>query len=209
MLSKISNTASKESIEQILQAKFDYGYLYKPRSIIDGHKESALCIVTSEARDRIQYGIWGILPKGYKDNWATFQSIYNTLEIEFETISEISWLYEALKHRRCLIIATGYFTSEIKNQSLKTFINVTENKSLFCFAGIYNILEDGFISCSILTHTRGSSKYFLNNPKPIIIKKENYSDYLQILNIKIWNRNFELNPNEILKSIITNPEHQK
>lgn len=209
MLSKISNTATKETIEKILQSKFDYGELYKPRFLINGLKESTVCILTAQAPNRIQFGIWGILPKGYTESWKTFQSIHNTLEIEFEYITEISWLYDALKNRRCLIVATGYFTAEIKNQSLITFHNISKNNSLFCFAGIYNILEDGFISCSILTHQNGSSKYLLKNPRPIIIKEENYSLYLnsELSNIDICGINFEMEQSQFLSYKIAKYNH--
>lgn len=178
MLSRISNTASLEEIELHLNSKFEYDYLYEPTLVIDGFKESSLCLVTSQAQNRIQYGIWGILPKGYIDSWKSFQSIHNTLEVEFEAIPETSWLFEALKYRRCLIVATGFFTSEIENYTMQSFHNHIKNHEIFCFAGIYNILEDGFISCSILTHSNGSSQYHLKNPKPIVIAKHNYSDFL-------------------------------
>lgn len=179
MLSQISNTASREAIEDAFRAKFDYGYLYQPKFVINGMKESTLPIITADALDRIQFGIWGILPKGYCDSWKSFQTVYNTLEIEYERIPETSWLFETLKYRRCLIIATGYFVSELENNSLQTFQNVLRDQDIFCFAGIYNILEDGFISCSILTHSNEASPYHFKNPQPVIINQENHLNYLK------------------------------
>ncbi|MBJ7880494.1 SOS response-associated peptidase family protein [Gelidibacter salicanalis] len=178
MLCKISNSASLNEIELQLNSKFDYDYLYQPVPVINGLKEASVCMVTSEAPHRIQYGIWGILPKGYKDSWKSFQSIYNTLEIECESITQTSWLFEALKYRRCLIVATGFYTSEIEDHVMHPYLNSLKNQGIFCFAGIYNVLEDGFISCSILTHTNGSSKYHLKNPRPLIISKNKYADFL-------------------------------
>lgn len=179
MLSKISNTALKKNIELELNSKFDYGYLYAPMQILDGLKETSLCMVTSNALGRIQYGIWGILPTGYKDSWKSFQSMYNTLEVECESVTETSWLFDALKNRRCLIVATGFFTSEIENHRLQTTHNTLKNHHLFCFGGIYNVLEDGFLTCSILTHANGSSPYHLKNPKPLIIAKDHYNTFLE------------------------------
>lgn len=178
MLSRISNTASLKNIEIKLNSKFDYDYLYEPASVINGFEESSVCMVTSQAPNRIQYGIWGILPRGYIDSWKSFQTIHNTLEIECESIPETSWLFEALKFRRCLIIATGFFTAEVENHKMQSFHHHLKNHDVFCFAGIYNILEDGFMSCSILTHSNGSSHYHLKNPKPIIIAEDNYSTFL-------------------------------
>ncbi|RXJ44360.1 SOS response-associated peptidase family protein [Gelidibacter gilvus] len=208
MLSQISNTATKEIIEQKLHAKFDYGHLYKPQFKINGLKESILCIITSKDTDRIQFGIWGVLPGGYKDTWKKFQSAYNTLDIEFDSITELSWLYDALKHRRCLIVATGYFTTEIEHQYLQTFHNISKHQNLICFAGIYNILEDGFISCGILTQYDRYSKYLLKNPKPIIIKEENYNNYLNSeLSLEdILDVNFEIHQKDILQLKISKHE---
>ncbi len=208
MLSQISNTATKETIEQKLQAKFDYGHLYKPQFKINGLKESILCIITSKDTDRIQFGIWGVLPRGYKDTWKEFQSAYNTLEIEFDSITELSWLYDALKHRRCLIVATGFFTTEIENQYLQTFHNIPKHENLICFAGIYNILEDGFISCGILTQYDRYSKYLLKDSKPIIIKEDNYTNYLNSgLPLEdILDLNFEIHQKDILQQKI--PKNQ-
>ncbi|RAJ25174.1 putative SOS response-associated peptidase YedK [Gelidibacter algens] len=178
MLSRISNTASLKDIEIQLNSKFDYDYLYEPTSIINGFKESSVCVITAQAPDRIQYGIWGILPRGFIDSWKSFQSFHNTLEIEYELIPETSWLFEALTYRRCLIVATGFFTAEFENHKVKTFHNQLKSHDVFCFAGIYNILEDGFMSCSILTHSNGSSHYHLKDPKPIIVAADKYSDFL-------------------------------
>lgn len=195
MLSKISNTATKDEIEQNLNVKFDYGYLYKPKIAINGLKESMLSIITSDAPDRVQFGIWGILPKGYRDSWKSFQSIHNTLEIVCKSIPETSWLYEALMYRRCLIVATGFYTSEIKDHKIQSFLNISSNKKVFCFAGIYNILEDGFIACSILTQPNGSSHYHLKNPKPIILTEDKYQVFL--------NRNIPIADICNLNSVIT------
>lgn len=205
MLSQISNTASKSVIEQTLNATFDYGYLYRPKFIINGLKESSLCIITANATDRIQYGIWGILPKGYRDSWVSFQSVYNTLEVEFESIPQTSWLFESLKYRRCLIVATGFFSSELEGHTLQTFHNVLKDEPLFCFAGIYNVLEDGFLSCSILTHHNGSSSYHLKSAKPIIIGEKNYQNYLnKHMDINaICEGDFEMNRNQLEQFEVT------
>lgn len=206
MLCRISNSASLKGIELELNSKFDYDYLYHPADVINGLKEASVCVVTSDAQHRIQYGIWGILPKGYIDSWKSFQAIYNTLEIECESISQTSWLFEALMYRRCLIVATGFFISEIEDHNMHLYKNTLKNNGVFCFGGIYNVLEDGFMSCSILTHSNGSSKYHLKSPKPIIISKDKHAEFLtqpspfEVSCIS----NFERDPSEFFQQEVFN-----
>lgn len=201
--------ATRDEIELTVSSSFDYPYLYQPARIINGHKESSVCIVTSEAPKRIQFGIWGVLPNGYKDAWKSFQSLHNTLEIERDSIPETSWLFEALKYRRCLIVATGFFSSEIKNHKLYSSLNYLKDHKVFCFAGIYNVCEDGFITCSILTHSNESSHYHLKNSKPIIIARENYDHFLK-KNLEMDDFNaprFELSKNEFEQQPIINQNY--
>lgn len=179
MLSKISNTATKKNIEETLNAVFDYEYLYQPRAMINGKKESSVCIVTAEAPHRIQFGIWGILPSTYMGSWKKFQAVHSTLEVSCESVPESSWLFEPLLKRRCLIIATGFYSDEITDHGLKSVKTSLTNNAVFCFAGIYNVLEDGFITCSILNRSTNTSLHQLEKAQPIIIPPEHYSEFLR------------------------------
>ena len=201
MISRISNPASLQAIESQLHSKFDYGHLYTPKSVINGKKEATVCLVTTEAPDQIQYGIWGLLPEGYKDSWKSFQTFYNTLEIECESITTKTWQYDALKNRRCLIIATGFFTGEVVNNMMQYYFTSLRNNQVFCFAGIYNVLEDGFLSCSILSHSLNTSQCHMYHPRPILITKQHYAHYLSKKSPLEFIRNgtFELAPKELIK----------
>lgn len=178
MMSRISNMASKEDIEMAMNAKFEYVNLYTPTEVINGLKETSLCVVTSDVVDKIKYGIWGILPVGYKNSWKDFQAFNNTLNINVETLKEHIWLEDAFQHRRCLIIATGFYSSKIRKCKIYPYNNTIRDDKLFCFAGIYNIIDDGFITFGILSHTDRKPSDIIEDPKPIVIKKENYSRFL-------------------------------
>lgn len=205
MLSKISNTATKADIEVNLNAIFDYEYLYQPSAIINGKKEASVCMVTAEAPRRVQFGIWGILPKNYMGSWKKFQTVHNTLEVSCESVPKSSWLFEPLTERRCLIVATGFFSNEIDNQELKSVKTTLKDKSIFCFAGIYNVLEDGFITCSILTRSTAKTLHHLNTSEPIIIPPENYQAYLA--GTSAWQDTcasaIEINPSELEQQVLS------
>lgn len=177
MLNKFSNIASVETLEDHLNVPFHYGDLYHPARVINGKKENAVALMTSDEPSKIQFGIWGILPSHYYDDWKQFQCELNTLETSIEQLKTSEWLFDAFKKRRCLIMATGFFTSKIVDNALVTFYHSMNDDVLFCFAGIYNVLEDGFITFSILTRNFDNSN-ILETTRPIVLDEEKYTAYL-------------------------------
>lgn len=177
MVNKFSNNAMADALTAHLNASFDYTYLYNQKNIINGKKESSAALMTSDKLSKIQFGIWGILPHQYRDDWKQFQSELSTLETTIDQLKTSEWLFEAFQKRRCLIIGTGYITTRIVDNSLLSFYHHLKNNELFCFAGIFNVLDDGFITFSILSRHLNSTD-ILNTTMPIILNFNKYSSYL-------------------------------
>lgn len=151
MFYKLSNTAELNEIEEEFDVKFEFPKLYKPTPVINGLEESTLNVITMEHPNQVSYAIWGLLPQKLEDNWKVFQNLTNTLNINIEHLDFKDSLYsEAMDSRRCLIITTGFFTSALYNGKMYPHHVYLENHKPFCIAGVYNQLEDGFITCSIL-----------------------------------------------------------
>ncbi|MGC1630653.1 MAG: SOS response-associated peptidase family protein [Gelidibacter sp.] len=178
MLSKISNIASREIIETVLNAEFVYRDVYVPTEVINGLKESSVSLVTNENTSQIQFGIWGILPVGYENGWKAFQSEQNTLSVNIGDLKQQAWLWDAFENRRCLVISTGYYTSELRNSKLYPFQIHLKSNEIFCYAGIYNVLEDGFLSFTILSHSESERAEILKVPNPLILKRDYYPKFL-------------------------------
>jgi len=137
-------------MEDWTQAAFKYPDLYKPQSIINGLDEVTIPIITIDKPTVLSLAIWGILPATYEGDWRTFQNTTNTLNIYKENLDTHLWYSDAVAVRRSLIPVTGYFTSCLKKGCLVTHrISRVDNKP-FYLAGIYNTLEDGFITSSII-----------------------------------------------------------
>ena len=172
MFYKLSNTAKREVIEDEFDVIFEFPKLYKPAAVINGLEESLLPIITMENSQKVDFAIWGLLPKSLEDNWEIFQSLTNTLNVNVEHLDFKDQLYsEALDKRRCLIITTGFFTSALHNGKMYPHHVYLKNHKPFTVAGVYNKLEDGFITCSILVKkTNDSLKEIPNllNYKPVI-----------------------------------------
>ncbi len=150
MYYKLSNTAGRNRIERYFEVKFKHPNLYEPQILIHGADEANISIITSEEKQKVSHAIWGILPEGYQDDWQVFQDLTNTLNINAKALDSNLWYTSAMNKRRCLIIVTGFFTSLLKNGETYPYHIGLENGNPFFIAGIYNTLDDGFITCSPL-----------------------------------------------------------
>ncbi|MFX0556493.1 SOS response-associated peptidase family protein [Maribacter sp. CXY002] len=181
MYFRISNTATKEIMEETTNASFEYPNLYRPQIIINGLNEVTIPIITMEAQSEISFAIWGLLPEKYKEDWTVFQNISNTLNLHEAAMNSNLWYVDALKNRRSIVPVTGFFTSIIKNgASFPYYISLKSDKP-FYLASIHNILEDGFITCSLLV---GEPNVFIRNYQntvdcmPILLSEDFKEDWL-------------------------------
>ncbi len=181
MYFKLSNTAAKETLEKMTKAYFKYPNLYRPQNIIHGLTEATLPIITMEEPDQLSLAIWGLLPESHTDDWSVFQNNFNTLNFHEESMDSKLWYAETMKERRCLIPVTGYFTTLVENGESYFFKIELKSGEPFYLAGVYNILEDGFITCSILIgRTDDFIKQVQNtvDTMPITISNEERDEWL-------------------------------
>lgn len=178
MYYKLSNTADRNQIEQLFKIPFKYPNLYHPEIVINGFTESSIPIITGEEPDKVSLGIWGILPADYNDDWSTFQNVSNTLTIDEKMLDGSSWYKTAFEHRRCLIIVTGFFTTFLQKGTIYPYYLGRPDNAPFFLAGIYNTLNDGFITASLLVGAadRYVQKFQnLTETMPVVVP-ENHAD---------------------------------
>ena len=197
MYFKLSNTAEKEILERMTKASFKYPNLYKPQSIIHGLAEVSIPIITMEKPDELSFSIWGLLPENYSADWSDFQNNFNTLNFHEDLMDSGLWYSKSLLDRRCLIPVTGFFTTYIENGEAYNFKISQKNGNPFYLAGIYTILEDGFITCSILT---GRSDDFIKQVQntvdsmPITIPMDKKDEWLDFNTTPMRTRQFLKKP---------------
>lgn len=122
-----------------------------PKLIINGLGEDNLSIITSEESHLINIAIWGLMPKGHREEWSSFQNVTNTLNISKEMLHGSKWMLDSLADGRCLIIVTGFFSYYVQNGEIYPYYISLKSGKPFMLGGIYNQLEDGFLCCSPLT----------------------------------------------------------
>ena len=147
---KLSNTASKTLTELTFKIPLKYPNVYEPRKTIDGKKEQSISIITMDEPECISEGIWGILPQNFDGDWKRFQEKKVTLHTDKNDITRSILYKEAIEKRRCLILVTGFYIYHIVNNEVQTFLVEKDTPTPFSIAGIYNVLEDGFKTCTVI-----------------------------------------------------------
>ena len=201
MYYKLSNMADRSRIERKFGVSFKYPNLYKPEMFINGLNETNVSIITAEQPDIITLGIWGILPEDYTGEWATFQNVTNTLHIDESAIESELWYGSSFKERRCLFIVTGFYTSYLSDGVVYPYYIGLESGAPFFLAGIYNILQDGFITCSLV----------LKKADDFIRKFQNVGDFMPIVipdNLADIYLDGTIMPNEIKAFLRQSHEHE-
>lgn len=177
MYRKISNIAEKELIEKELNVTYKFPKLYTTSSVIDGTEESTLSVVTSENPNEVSYAIWGLLPASYTDEWSEFQKAFSTLTVHKDHLDSNKIFREPYQNRRCIIIITGFFIYHLHKGSLYPYYVYLNTKKPLYVAGVYNTLDDGFITCSmVMSKANGIVEKIqnLNSTMPLFVS----GDYL-------------------------------
>lgn len=181
MYFKISNTAERDILEAWSNTSLKYPKLYKPQIIINGLNEVAIPIITMEEKNSISLSIWGILPEKYNEDWSIFQNTFNTLNLQAHNMNSDLWYAEAYRKRRSLIPVTGFFTSYLRNGETFPFYISLKSGKPFYLASIYNKLEDGFLTSSLIVGKADSFiKKFQNivDCMPLVISERNKTEWL-------------------------------
>ncbi|CDF80410.1 conserved hypothetical protein (DUF159) [Formosa agariphila KMM 3901] len=179
MFYKISNIANRVSIENTLAATFKFPHIYKPKQMIDGTSESVLPILTSEDRNQLKFAIWGMLPDHFEGDWKPYQYEHNTLNIRKETIIKHLEFKRNSNLKRCLIPITGFIDFSNTEGEVTPFLVSHSENNPFCVAGIYNQLEDGFFTFSIITtKDRKEKSNSISKYQPAILSQNYHQDWL-------------------------------
>lgn len=132
----------------------------------------------------IDFAIWGLLPEKYHGDWSVFQEYTNSLTVEYDGINDNFfnvWYTHYTRNKRCIITVTGFYISNIKNENITTYYGTLPNNTPLGLAGIYNEIEDGYITCAIITtqtKTDYAKKQNLGKYLPVVIKKSQIEKWL-------------------------------
>ncbi|XRE42380.1 hypothetical protein ACIVBQ_000584 [Tenacibaculum discolor] len=154
----ISNTKENyRNLEDRFEATFEFPEVYEPYFHFNGWENKNLYIIRQEDPETIDFAKWGLLPTYYDlSKRSTFLRKNNTLNATRERLFKSPLFNQFIDWQRCLIIADGCFEPH-KSDNVKgsvPFYFQTKEHTLFAFAGIYSVIDDGaspIYSASIIT----------------------------------------------------------
>lgn len=139
----------------------------------------AVAVITNSPQRKLEIFQWGLIP-----SWAKDPKIGNKLiNARAETLAEKPSFRTALKRRRCLVVADGFYEWK-KEGSRKTPMYITlDDGRPFGFAGLWEIWQppDGSLlkTCTIITTEPNALTGQIHNRMPAILPPEDYDAWLQ------------------------------
>ena len=121
---------------------------------------------------------WGLIP-----SWAKDASVAaSMINARAETAATKPAFRDALKSRRCLIPADGFYEWMLTGKSKQPYCFEVNEGELFAFAGIWEGWKDlsgqWVKSCSILTTTPNAVTSAVHDRMPVILDPEGYDVWL-------------------------------
>ena len=143
---------------------------YRPRYNIAPTQR--VLTVTNEEETQAQFMKWGLIP-----SWAKDPSIGSRMiNARGETIAEKPSFRTALRKRRCLVLADGFYEwKKAEGQKVPMRITLKEEEP-FAFAGLWEAWkspEDEWVrSCTIITTAPNTLMEPIHNRMPVILPQE-------------------------------------
>jgi len=120
---------------------------------------------------------WGLVPSWAKDT----KTSHHLINARAETVREKPSFRAAFKHRRTLIISTGFYEWQKLEDHKQAFHIHHQDNQLFAFAGLWEHWQQEqttLYSCAIITTSATDFMQPIHERKPVIITPENYSLWL-------------------------------
>jgi putative SOS response-associated peptidase YedK len=121
---------------------------------------------------------WGLIPSWAKDPKMGVKLI----NARAETVAQKPAFRSAFKHRRCLVLADGFYEWQRQQGKKQPFYFRLQDGQPFAFAGLWERWEtptnDEIISCTILTTAANELLQPIHERMPVILEPQDYDLWL-------------------------------
>ncbi len=156
--------------------------------------QNVLTVRAGDGRNVAEHMRWGLIP-----SWAKDMSIGNrAINARAETLAERPMFRTALRRRRCLILADGFYEWIRQGKARQPMRILLTTGEPFAFAGLWETWtnpEGEFIhSCTIITTTPNDVMRPIHDRMPVILMPEHESAWLDSSNVDASAINSFLSP---------------
>jgi len=131
----------------------------------------------NDGQNRLEMLRWGLIP-----SWAKDKTMGNSMiNARAETVAEKPAFRSAIKYRRCLVLASGFYEWKEEGGRKASYI-VLRDGSPMVFAGLWESWKspEGEVteSCAILTTSSNKLMESLHERMPVILHREEFALWL-------------------------------
>ena len=130
-----------------------------------------LTVVGGDGR-RAGYMRWGLIPRWAKD----MKTGSRMINARAETVAEKPAFRDALRRRRCLILADGFYEWQRNGEERRPMRVVMRSGEPFAFAGIWSVWKDTdgnrIPTCAIITTTANDALRPIHDRMPVVLPRE-------------------------------------
>lgn len=137
-------------------------------------------VIEKDGKRELDFFKWGLVP-----SWAKDPSVgVKMINARSETASEKPSFRSAFKHRRCLIVADGFFEWHTENGKKQPYYLSMKDGKPFAFAGLWETwrpVDDNdqeLRTCTILTCGPNTLLKPIHDRMPVILPPESYDTWL-------------------------------
>ena len=151
--------------------EFDDDWLKFESAYNGAPKQDLLTVVGGEAR-RGRFMRWGLIP-----HWAKNASIGSRMiNARAETVAEKPAFRDALRRRRCLVLADGFYEWQQTGGAKRPMRIIMRSGEPFAFAGLWSLWRDPdgnrIPSCAIITTAANDLLKPIHDRMPVILPRE-------------------------------------
>ena len=149
----------------------EVGKNYQPR--YNAAPTQLMPVITADAPQGLSWFYWGLIPAWSKDKSVSLKLI----NARAETLEEKASFRNALKRRRCLVPADGFYEWKVVGKKSKVPYRITLlQEELFAFAGLWEEYEDEegqmVHTFTIVTTEANSALQSLHSRMPVVLSRQ-------------------------------------
>ncbi len=152
---------------------------YRPRFNIAPSQQILVLIANAEGQRRWEYLKWGLVPYWAKDVTIA----HKLINARSETVMQKPAFKDAFRHRRCLVIADGFYEWKPEGRGKQPYLFSSVSGQPLAFAGLWENWfeqgsEGGLLTGNILTKPADPVVSPVHHRMPVIVQPADYADWL-------------------------------